>query len=275
MGARTSWYPSLNTFTDRTPYDLTFQESLPKYMLVSVGLKLDSGTWKEQNYQASHWVADTPLAVAGFNYGDFKKIEKKDEQTGYSIEVYATRDVPDSLRATSNQVMLTPSALANNAMVDTMNSVRCFETWFGKIPYGRIAITEQPQMFFGQSWPTLVYLPLTAFMDSTQRWELFGQNAFKLGEFVDEVTPHEVSHQWWGHAVGWASYHDQWLSEGFADFSAALFLQLTGKEDEFLKYMERQRKRIIDKNGFGLRANRCRAPLAGSAPRYLQVAPGI
>jgi aminopeptidase N len=55
--------------------------------------------------------------------------------------------------------------------------------------------------------------------------------------------------------VGWATYHDQWLSEGFADFSAALFLQLTGKQEEFLKYMERQRKRIVEKNNFGLRAN--------------------
>ena len=32
--------------------------------------------------------------------------------------------------------------------------------------------------------------------------------------------------------VGWSSYHDQWLSEGFADFSAGLFLQLTNKESE-------------------------------------------
>ncbi len=252
VGARTSWYPSLNTFTDRTPYDLTFR--IPKkYSLVSVG-RLDK-TSKEQNFEVSHWVSETPLAVAGFNYGDFKRLAKKDEQTGYDIEVYSTENVPDSLAAAARSMALTPSALANSAMVDTMNSVRVFEAYFGKLPYGRIAITEQPQMFFGQSWPSLVYLPLTAFLDSTQRWELFGANAFKLGEFVDEVTPHEVSHQWWGHAVGWGTYHDQWLSEGFADFSAALFLETTGKREEFLKYMERQRKRIVEKNNFGLRAN--------------------
>jgi hypothetical protein len=252
VAARTSWYPSLNTFTDRTPYDLTFRVPR-KYSLVSVG-KLDK-TWKEQNYDASHWVSELPLAVAGFNYGDFKKIEKKDEQTGYSVEVYSTSDVPDFLRGARQNMVLSPSALAQSAMVDTMNSIRVFETYFGKLPYGHIAITEQPQMFFGQSWPELVYLPLTAFLDQTQRWELFGTRAFKLAEFVDEVTPHEVSHQWWGHAVGWGSYHDQWISEGFADFSAALFLQATGKQEEFKKYMERQRKRIVEKNNFGLRAN--------------------
>jgi len=252
VGARTSWYPSLNKFTDRATYDLTFRVP-SQYTMVSVG-RLDR-TWKEQNYQASHWVSEIPLAVAGFNYGDFKKTAKKDDQTGYEVEVYATREVPDSLRMAANRVQLTPSAMAQNALVDGMNSIRVFETWFGKIPYGRVAITQQPQMNFGQSWPSLVYLPLSAFLDSTQRWELFGARAFKLAEFVDEVTPHEVSHQWWGHAVGWATYHDQWLSEGFADFSAGLFLQATGQEGEYLKYLERQRKRVVDKTNFGFRPN--------------------
>jgi aminopeptidase N len=35
------------------------------------------------------------------------------------------------------------------------------------------------------------------------------------------VTPHEVAHQWWGQEVGFDSYRDQWMSEGFANFSVA------------------------------------------------------
>ncbi len=65
-----------------------------------------------------------------------------------------------------------------------------------------------------------------------------------LTEFVDEVTAHEVSHQWWGHEVGWSSYHDQWLSEGFAIFSAGLFLQFTGKDQaKYLAYWQHARER--------------------------------
>ena len=56
--------------------------------------------------------------------------------------------------------------------------------------------------------------------------------------------------------VGWESYHDQWLSEGFADFSASLYLQFTEKKpDKYLKFWESARKRIIDKNNFGRRAD--------------------
>jgi predicted metalloprotease with PDZ domain len=34
---------------------------------------------------------------------------------------------------------------------------------------------------------------------------------------------HELAHQWWGHAVGWKNYHEQWLSEGFAQYFAAMY----------------------------------------------------
>lgn len=34
---------------------------------------------------------------------------------------------------------------------------------------------------------------------------------------------HELAHQWWGQAVGWRNYHEQWLSEGFAQYFAAMY----------------------------------------------------
>src|SRR5262249_23253939 len=92
--------------------------------------------------------------------------------------------------------------------------------------------------------------------DSTQRWKMFDSEAFRLNSFILEVTPHEVAHQWWGHLVGWSSYHDQWLSEGFADFSASLFLQATRKTNaDYLKFWERQRNSLLTKNRFGRTAN--------------------
>jgi hypothetical protein len=36
---------------------------------------------------------------------------------------------------------------------------------------------------------------------------------------------HEVAHQWWGHGIGWQNYHEQWLSEGFAQYFAALYAE--------------------------------------------------
>ena len=36
---------------------------------------------------------------------------------------------------------------------------------------------------------------------------------------------HEIAHQWWGQGVGWKNYHEQWLSEGFAQYFAALYAE--------------------------------------------------
>jgi hypothetical protein len=36
---------------------------------------------------------------------------------------------------------------------------------------------------------------------------------------------HELAHQWWGQAVGWKNYHEQWLSEGFAQYFAAIYAE--------------------------------------------------
>jgi aminopeptidase N len=131
-----------------------------------------------------------------------------------------------------------------------------FTQYFGALPFGRIAITQQPQFSFGQSWPTLVYLPVSAFLDSTQRYSLLGAGAFNFAYFIDEVTAHEVAHQWWGHMVGWESYHDQWLSEGLAEFSAGLFLQASRPDlADYRKALERSRDQMLEVNEFGYSHN--------------------
>jgi hypothetical protein len=39
---------------------------------------------------------------------------------------------------------------------------------------------------------------------------------------------HELAHQWWGQAIGWKNYHEQWLSEGFAQYFAVLYAEKDG-----------------------------------------------
>ena len=96
-----------------------------------------------------------------------------------------------------------------------------------------------------------MYLPISAFLDPTQRYSLMGASAFGFQDFIQEVTPHEVAHQWWGHMVGLATYHDAWLSEGFAEFSAGLFVEATEKQSAVDKFWERLREEIMRKNPFG------------------------
>jgi hypothetical protein len=253
--ARTSWYPNLNGFGEHAIYDLTYK--VPhRYKVISVG-KLQ-GESVEQDFSVSHWVTPKPVAVAGFNYGQYEKMELPDDLTGYKISGYYLTELPNNLRNNRALQSMAPKSMTRYAMDQTRAQLQLCTYYFGKSPYEEIYVTEQPDFAFGQSWPNLIYLPLSAYTDSTQRWMLFGNIDAKFTGFVQEVTPHEVAHQWWGHAVGWASYHDQWLSEGFAEFSAGLFLQQGVAGDwrkDYIDFWERLRKRILEKNNFGISPN--------------------
>ena len=243
VSARQSWYPNFGTFTQPATFDLTYRVP-PKYEVVSVGTLVESRVEKDAVF--SRWKVDSPIRVAGFNYGRFRKLEKKDTETGFDIRVFTNPGEPSiarELKAMFELARFNTSRLADSALADGINSARTFETFFGPLAHKEISITQQAQWNFGQSWPSLVFLPYIAFLDSLTRQQLGLGGATS---FVDEVGYHEFSHQWWGHHVGWATYHDQWLSEGFAEFSAALAVQQTQGIKNYVAFWTGARKRILE-----------------------------
>jgi len=114
-------------------------------------------------------------------------------------------------------------------------------------------MTQQTVCGFGQSWPGLVWLPICSFFDSTVRHNL----GLDLGDrgYWKIVAPHEVAHQWWGHTVGFNSYRDQWMSEGFAEMSASLFIQFIEKNPKkFSEFWNDERRSLTERNRDGIRA---------------------
>lgn len=263
---RESWYPNSN-FGDYATYRMVFR--LPKSLsIVATGTKLKEAV--EGNFLISEWASDVPLAVAGFNYGQFKMEAAKESSTSYQVESYANRDIPDDYKQIQRMVEqiedeegrgstqttlgnISTVALAKKALAEAQVSIALYSNYFGSLPYGRIAMSQQPAPNFGQSWPMLVYMPIASYFDTTIRSQLYG---VQLGNdpFWRIVGPHEVAHQWWGHVLGWASYRDQWMSEGFSDFSASLFTQLVQKNtSQFIKFWSDERRLITEKNARGLR----------------------
>lgn len=259
---RSTWYPnnSLSSFGDRATFELRF--TFPKrFVMIGIGSKI-SEEEAENGKMVSNWSSEgVEMAVAGFNYGDFKMTEHLDEATNYNLEVYVNRKLPDEMRGLQIQVeeaerqgvvtgttlgSLNTSSMVNAVMGEAQNSVRIYDNYFGKLLYKRIAMTQQPAGFFGQAWGTLVYMPYIAFIGDTHRVQLFGIRG-GTNNFWREVAAHEVAHQWWGHMVGWTSYHDQWMSEGFSEFSTSLYIQyVKGDMNKFIDFWEEQRKRITE-----------------------------
>jgi len=60
--------------------------------------------------------------------------------------------------------------------------------------------------------------------------------------FPEFFLAHELAHQWWGQAVGWKNYHEQWLSEGFAQYFAALYAQKVHGDETFTDMLRQFRR---------------------------------
>jgi aminopeptidase N len=143
---------------------------------------------------------------------------------------------------------LDPAALLESVADHAARAVRYFEALFGPFPYSRLALSQIPGNF-GQGWPELVYLPSLSFLPSSTRSQLAGR-ASDLEEQV--FVPHEIAHQWWGNEVGWKTYHDQWLSEGFATYAGALELTLEKDgEQDFHKLMLGYKRDLLSRNKSG------------------------
>jgi hypothetical protein len=118
-----------------------------------------------------------------------------------------------------------------------------YTSLIGEAPYGSftVAITESdlpgghsPAYFAIVNQP----LPTTPFV-----WR---NDPVAFENYPTFFLAHEVAHQWWGQAVGWKNYHEQWLSEGFAQYFAALYAERERGPDQFASVIRQMRRWAVD-----------------------------
>lgn len=257
------WYPGVeDQFAARSDFEMTFRAP-KKLTLVATG---DEASDKpDGDWNVTTWKSPVPQAVAGFAFGDYKLYEEK---VGHiDVQVYANRN-PDDFLSTINEIAhpnlpgsqesasplaamgtLDPAATIKTMGTELGNNLRVFQDYFGPFPFDRLAATNIPYSY-GQGWPMLLYLSVLSFLDETQRHALGIQDQVRISDFF---RAHEVSHQWWGHEVGWKTYHDQWLSEGFAQFSGNLYVEFRDSPKEYLNRLKTDREELFSKNRYGYR----------------------
>lgn len=274
--ARENWYPGSGDFGDMATYEIRL--SIPKGMTMAASADKVSDE-NEGGKNVTEWKSKGEQTVACFEFGRVKRQEAK-LKSGFAVEAYANLEEPDAIKALQHSVEgigdgagagapgsgvvrasemngvtldnMSTVGMMSRAVGEAQGSIALYTDYFGALPFDHIAMTQQTAGNFGQSWPNLVWLPITYFYDSTIR------NQLGLGQAVgyfNVVAPHEVAHQWWGHTVTWNSYRDQWMSEGFADFSASLFLQAYRSQKDYRNFWRDEQRLIVEKTRYGYRPN--------------------
>jgi hypothetical protein len=271
--ARDSWYPSNpnNAFGEYALYDMTFR--IPKGMqIAATGVRVSDSNDGGQNVTV--WKSEAPQNVAGFSFGRFKMEEGKLQKPEYDVQAFANQDPPDWVNAVQHAAngddlptmhgageggsdyslgSMNTTGLNKKSLAEGELAVQLYSDYFGPSLFKHLQLTQQTACDYGQSWPELVWIPLCYYFDTTVRHQL--QMDFGDRGYWKVVTPHEVAHQWWGHTVGFDSGRDQWMSEGFADMSASLYLSLIEKNPKkFLTFWNDERDLLLERNKEGFRA---------------------
>ena len=214
----TSWYPR-HGYLDRSTFDLTFHHKKNR-LIASVGLRVSEVPDPEdKDSTITKYRMEQQVALITFALGPFERHSKmvKWDKGGEPIPV-EFNSLPGGLIAIKEDFIL--------AELD--NSLRYFTLLFGKYPYPIFSAAFHP-FGFGQGFPSLLMIP----------------NTDRANKRTYAFIAHETSHQWWGDIVTWRSYRDQWLSEGFAEYSGLLYTAIRenpGAASDLLGEMRRSLK---------------------------------
>jgi hypothetical protein len=197
--SNSTWYPR-HGYLDRATY--TFKFVHPKKLRVaSVGVRESEQVSPEDpDVMITKYKLSQPVALATFALGPWERHADTIKWDGGGNPIpLEFNSMPGSLRAIKEDFIL----------AELSNSVRYFKELFGNYPYDTYSATFHPYGF-GQGFPSMLMIPPTD----------------HANKYTYAFISHETAHQWWGNIVAWRSYRDQWLSEGFAEYSGVLYTAL-------------------------------------------------
>ena len=123
-------------------------------------------------------------------------------------------------------------SVRKNLLAEAGQILEFYESRFGSFPFENLRVVQRLWSTSGGHSPAsfiiLNDLPRIASSGSGIRQRLIGNPNSPVDlstQWREYFLSHEIAHQWWGQGVTWARYRDQWLSEGLAQYSSALYLQ--------------------------------------------------
>jgi Peptidase family M1 domain len=195
------WYPQQG-YLDRSTFDFTFTHA-KRFKVASTGTRLsETPDPADKEMVITKYTMIYPVSGETFALGPF---ERHPDSIKWDN---GDKPIPLEFNSLSGDVLPIKETFI---LAELNNSVRYFQALFGKYPYDTYGAVFHP-FGFGQGFATMLTIPPT------------DRGIYYVYAFI----AHETAHQWWGNIVAWRSYRDQWLSEGFAEYSGVNY---TGVRD--------------------------------------------
>jgi len=245
VGSRGVWYPNRGLWMSN--FNLEFRTPIG-WKLLATGSPVSHVVSGEQ--EVTQWRSQRPIPVAGFNLGRYIAAAAK-ASSGTVVDCYAAESMDDRYKQSTISRAVTPMPRpwwgrrgvvdkdamaasttmpnpARNAQAVAEQAAQMIDFLaprIGAFPFDRLSLTQIPGTD-SQGWPGLVYLSSYVFLNPQERWrDRVNEDSPDEILFRSIMTAHETAHQWWGDAVFWKTYRDQWMMEALANYSALLKLE--------------------------------------------------
>jgi hypothetical protein len=133
-------------------------------------------------------------------------------------------------------------------MAQTSTILSRYADIVGDLPYPsfNLALVDDP-LPGGHSpaYFALLHQPLPT---SNYTWR---NDPVSFDKFPQFFLAHELAHQFWGDAIGGENYHEQWISEGFAQYFALLHAEKSRSRDQVEDILRQMRRTSITYDRYG------------------------
>jgi len=129
----------------------------------------------------------------------------------------ADREIPLHLMSASRDRNRSRNALASTERILTF-----YASVMRDVPYPQLTLAVIESLVPGGHAPGHLVVLRQPLLQTPYVWTSDPAYFQGVGDFF---LAHELAHQWWGQAIGWQNYHEQWLSEGLAQYFAALYAE--------------------------------------------------
>jgi peptidase M1-like protein len=170
--------------------------------------------------------------------------------TERTIELPPSGHNPDEVSSLRIAIEANPrQQRVGRGLVDDLEAMmRFYAGVVGDVPYESVTVALVESELPGGHSPAYLAVLNNQVPNSRYTWR---NDPAAFSNFPEFFAAHELAHQWWGQAVGWRNYHEQWLSEAFAQYFAALYAQHARGERTFVDMLRQFRRWAIAESDQG------------------------